>query len=255
MYPSSNQGGFGSFFTSLPPVTKNLLLINVLVWAVMALLPGADAAITRWCALYYFSSPGFYVYQLFTYMFLHGSFTHMFFNMFALFMFGRTIELVMGSQRFLFFYLSCGIFAGLIQEGVFAFYINHISGMLPPEAVQYVIDHGWGALQHGMNFTDPDMGKLNALINGPMVGASGAVYAILLAFGVLFPNQPIYLYFLMPIKAKWFVLGYFLLELFSGIGSSADGIAHFAHVGGMISGFLLIHYWRRKGVFNNHWFF
>ena len=143
MYSNNSQGGgFGSLFANIPPVTKNLLLINIAVFAVMAIVPGAEAALDRWCALYYFSSPGFYPFQIFTYMFLHGSFMHLFFNMFALWMFGRTIEYTMGSARFLFFYITCGIGAGLIQEGIRpsprvdtlarGFAGSDDSGLLPP---------------------------------------------------------------------------------------------------------------------------
>ncbi len=251
----SQGGGYNSLFRNIPPVTKNLLLLNIFIYVLQMLIPGADRALDRWCALYYFTSPGFYPYQLFTYMFLHASFMHVFFNMFALWMFGRTIEYAMGSMRFLFFYLTCGIGAGLVQEGVFAFYINHLEGIMNPEAVQEVLTQGWYHLQNFQNYTNPDMGMLNSLVNSPMVGASGAIYGVLLAFGYLFPNQPIYLYFIMPIKAKWLIIGYFVLELVYGVSGSADGVAHFAHLGGMIFGFLLLWYWKRKGVFNNHWFF
>ncbi len=243
---------FRNLFTNMPPVVKNLLIINVLVWLVMTLIPAANYGITRSCALYYFSSPGFQPYQLITYMFLHGGFTHLFFNMFALVMFGNTIERAMGSQRFLFYYISVGIGAALIQMGVFAIYIHHLESFFSPETCREIIERGW----NGMGFYNPDAMALTSFVNTPMVGASGAIYGILLAFGFLFPNVPIYFLFIpVPIKAKWLVIGYFVLELFSGVGGHADGVAHFAHVGGMIFGFLLLVYWKRKGVFNNRWFF
>ncbi len=244
-----------SIFSNIPPVVKNLLIINVLVFMVMSLMPAADRWFDANMALYYFSSPAFKPYQLFTYMFLHGGFMHLFFNMFALFMFGRTIEMTMGSARFLFYYISCGICAALVQMGVFAIYIHNLESLLPAEAVKMVVEEGWSVLQSGYNYSDPDMGRLNAFINTPMVGASGAIYGVLLAFGFLFPNLPIYLYFAIPIKAKWLIIGYFVLELVYGISGSADGVAHFAHLGGMIFGFAMLLYWKRKGVFNNHWFF
>ncbi len=247
---------FQSLFSSMPPVVKNLLIINVLIWLVMAIAPAADHAFTKYLALYYFTSPGFYPFQLFTYMFLHGGFTHLFFNMFALVMFGMTIERAMGSARFLFYYISVGIGAALIQMGVFAIYINHLEGLFDAETVREIVSRGWELIQNGYNDTDPDAGKLNAFVNTPMVGASGAIYGILLAFGFLFPNVPIYIFFIpVPIKAKWLVLGYFVIELFYGVGGHADGVAHFAHIGGMVFGFLLLLYWKRKGVFNNRWFF
>lgn len=247
---------FRSMFSSMPPVVKNLLIINVLIWLIMALSPEADRVLTKNLALYYFSSPGFRPYQLFTYMFLHGGFTHLFFNMFALLMFGMTIERAMGSARFLFYYISVGIGAAFIQMGVFALYINHLQGMFEPEAARQIIERGWELMQSGYGFGDPDIQKLNAFVNTPMVGASGAIYGVLLAFGVLFPNVPIFIFFIpVPIKAKWLIIGYFVLELLYGVGGTADGVAHFAHIGGMVFGFLLLLYWKRRGVFNNRWFF
>lgn len=252
MFSSSPQ----SFFSSLPPVVKNLLIINIAVWGLMALLPAADRWFDANLALYYFTSPAFKAFQLFTYMFLHGGFMHLFFNMFALFMFGRTIEMTMGSARFLFYYISCGICAALVQMGVFALYIHNIESMLPPDICAQVTRDGLDIIRSGYNYSDPDLGALNAFINTPMVGASGAIYGVLLAFGFLFPNLPVYIFFIpVPVKAKWLIIGYFVLELFYGISGSADGVAHFAHLGGMIFGFLMLLYWKRKGVFNNHWFF
>ncbi|MDE5631355.1 MAG: rhomboid family intramembrane serine protease, partial [Muribaculaceae bacterium] len=131
-----------------------------------------------------------------------------------------------------------------------------LEGLFDAETVREIVSRGWELIQNGYNYTDPDAGKLNAFVNTPMVGASGAIYGILLAFGFLFPNVPIYIFFIpVPIKAKWLVMGYFVIELFYGVGGHADGIAHFAHIGGMVFGFLLLLYWKRKGVFNNRWFF
>lgn len=250
MYPTRS-----SFFSNLPPVVKNLLIINILVWLLMAIIPAADRWFNQHLALYYFSSPAFEPYQLFSYMFLHGGFMHLFFNMFALFMFGRTIEMTMGSARFLFYYISCGICAALVQMGIFAIYIHNLQDILPADVARQVVEEGWSVIQRGYNYSDPDLGRLNAFINTPMVGASGAIYGVLLAFGFLFPNLPIYLYFAVPIKAKWLIIGYFVIELLYGVSGSADGVAHFAHLGGMIFGFFLLLYWKKKGVFSNHWFF
>ncbi|MDE6206806.1 MAG: rhomboid family intramembrane serine protease, partial [Muribaculaceae bacterium] len=239
-----------------PPVVKNLLIINFLVWLLMALLPAADRFFDTNLALYYFTSPAFKPFQLITYMFLHGGFMHLFFNMFALFMFGRTIEVVMGSQRFLFYYITCGICAALVQLGIFAICIHNIASIIPPDAYRTVLEQGYDILQRHMNYSDPDLASLNAYINTPMVGASGAIYGVLLAFGFLFPNVPVYIFFVpVPIKAKWLIAGYFVLELLYGVSGSADGVAHFAHLGGMIFGFLMLLYWKRKGVFSNRWMF
>lgn len=249
-----NQGS--SIFSNIPPVVKNLLIINTLVWLLMAILPAANRWFDANLALYYFSSPAFKPFQLVSYMFLHGNFMHLFFNMFALFMFGRTMEMAMGSARFLFYYMTCGIGAALVQLGVFAIYIHNLEGLLPAADVSRVIEEGYSVLQRGYNFSNPDYAALNAFVNTPMVGASGAIYGILLAFGFLFPNVEIFIFLIpFPVKAKWLVIGYFVIELLSGVAGSADGVAHFAHLGGMIFGFLLLWYWKRKGLFNNGWFF
>lgn len=245
-----------SFFATIPPVVKNLVIINVLVWLLMTISAGADRWFTEHLALYYFSSPAFAPYQLFSYMFLHGGFMHLFFNMFALLIFGRTIEMTMGSARFLFYYITCGICAALVQMGVFAIYVHRLESLMDAEVARQVIEQGWNLLRNGYTFPDPDFAALNAFVNTPMVGASGAVYGVLLAFGFLFPNMPVYFFFVpFPIKAKWLIIGYFVLELLYGISGSADGVAHFAHLGGMIFGFALLWWWKRKGVFSNHWFF
>mgnify|MGYP002556910979 CR=1 FL=1 len=247
---------FTSFFSRMSPVTKNLVIINVLVWLFMAVVPSSKVSIDSFLALHYFTSPGFNIVQLVTYMFIHSGFTHMFLNMFALVMFGSVIENALGSKRFLVYYISCGIGAALIQEGVFGLMIAKYSSMFSPADYQDIISRGFEALKHNMNFTDPTAAKLNELVNTPMVGASGAVYGVLLAFGVLFPNQPIYLMFIpVPIKAKWMVVGYVVIELVCGVGGYASSVAHFAHLGGMLVGFLLIMYWKKRGDLNNHWFF
>ena len=250
------MGFLDGFIQRMPPVTKNLAGVCILVWAVMALVPGIDHAVTRWCAMYYFSSPGYMPFQLVTYLFLHGGFTHLFFNMFALVMFGGIVERALGSQRFLFYYFACGIGAGLIQEGISAIVIHKYAAMLPPSAVDQICTQGWHLMQQGMTYSDPTAAILNALVNTPLVGASGAIYGVLLAFGMLFPNQPIYIMFIpVPIKAKWVVVGYAALELLYGIGGVADNVAHFAHLGGMLIGLVMILYWKKKGTFNGHWFF
>ncbi len=194
-------------FQNIPTVTKNLLIINVLAYLASVVLEmGGTFDLSYWGGLHFFGSPHFYLYQFVTYMFLHGSLTHLFFNMFALWMFGCVIERVWGSRKYLAYYLICGLGAGLCQE-----------------LVQFL------------------MGSYSLTI-----GASGAVYAILLAFGMTFPEERMFVFPLpIPIKAKWFVMGYVCIELFLAINSSGDGVAHVAHLGGMLFGFLLIRYWER----------
>lgn len=213
----------------MPTVTKNLLIINVLCFlgAMVARRYGVD--LNDMLGLHFFLASDFNPTQLITYMFMHANFQHIFFNMFAVWMFGRTLEMVWGPKRFLFYYILCGIGAGLIQEGV--------------QWVDYVVNlsqYEW--INTGISIISMDE-YLNLLTT---VGASGAVYAILLAFGMLFPNSEMFIFPLpMPIKAKYFVIGYAVLELVLGI-TGGDGIAHFAHLGGMLFGLILIIYWRKK---------
>lgn len=245
-----------SFISRIPPVVRNLLFINVILWLVPALIPSVGRAADTYASLHYFSSPGFNPVQLFTYMFLHSGFMHLFFNMFALVVFGGPIEWAMGSRRFLFYYITCGVVAGLIQMGVFAILIHKYTLMFTPDEFHDIIVRGWQLMKEGYNFSDPTLGTLNALVNTPMVGASGAVYGVILALGMLFPNQPMYIFFIpAPVKAKWIVIGYAVIELTQGLGNMVTNVAHFAHLGGMVAGVALILYWKKKGVFNNHWFF
>ncbi len=233
---------FGFLWRQLPPVTKNLLIINLIVWAAINTLgTRLGNTIVEYGALHYFSSDNFYPYQLFTYMFMHEGFTHLFFNMFALFMFGGIIERTLGSPRFLFYYISCGLGAALIQEGVFALMINHYEGLMTP-------------IPNALNY---ELGsKIWMLENIPTLGASGAVYGILLAFGFLYPRQPIFLMFIpVPIQARWLVLGYGALELLQALNNNpSDNVAHLAHLGGMIFGLLMLLYWRHKRVIGGYRF-
>lgn len=210
-------------FSFLPTIVKNLLILNVLFFLADITLSARGIDLGRWLGLHYPTSTYFYPWQYITYMFMHANFSHLFFNMFALWMFGYALENLWGSKRFLAYYLITGIGAGLIQTAVLGLELRPLTLAYPPEAIQQHID---------------------TIVT---IGASGAVYGILLAFGMCFPNVPIYLYFFIPIKAKWFVIIYGLIELFAGIGGTADGVAHFAHLGGMIFGFFLIRYWKKHG--------
>jgi membrane associated rhomboid family serine protease len=134
--------------------------------------------------------------------------------------------------------------------------ISKYSTIFDEYTYDQIINQGWNLLRQGYTFTQPDMAALNSYVNTPMVGASGAIYGVILAFGMLFPNQPMYIWFIpIPIKAKWLVIGYAVIELTTGVSATADGVAHFAHLGGMIIGLIMILYWKKKGVFNNQWFF
>lgn len=249
-------------FRNLPPVTKNLIIINVIIWLAMALVPALGMRLESFGALYYFTSDSFLPTQLLTYMFLHASFLHLFFNMFALFMFGNNMERVLGSPKFLFYYLTCGIGAALVQEGVFALMISHYAGFFGEAAssAKALLAHSHVSFQElyniGINPDEPAVMHLYQLFHTPTVGASGAIFGILLAFGYMFPNVRIYLLFPpIPMKAKVFVLIYAGVELLLGVyNSQADTVAHFAHLGGMLFGLLLLIYWRKKRIIGGPYF-
>ena len=211
-------------------MTKNLLIVNFLAYIATWVLELRGIDLTSLLGLHFFLASNFHVYQFVSYMFLNGILTHIFFNMFALWMFGSVIERVWGPKKFLFYYICCGIGAGVVQEIVqYADY--SIQGIA---AYQYV---NAGGVQM----------TTDAYINlWTTIGASGAVYAILLAFGMIFPNERLFIIpFPFPIKAKWLVVGYIAIELFSAMSGPGDGVAHMAHLGGMLFGFLLIRYWQK----------
>lgn len=241
-----------TMWRSLPPVTKNLLIINIAVWVIIQLLP-RDAVMhfEDTVALHYLSASNFRPWQLLTYMFVQAQFTHLFFNMFALYMFGMAIERRIGSARFLFYYLSCGLGAALIQMGVFALMIGHLSAGWPEGAMTAVVD---GKVPFGVSFGAAQ--EVYNMIYTPVIGASGAVFGVLLAFGFFYPRQPLYLFFIpVPIQARWFVLGYGALELLLGLSNNpGDNVAHFAHLGGMIAGVIMLLYWRHAERRRNRFF-
>lgn len=244
-----------TIWRQLPPVTKNLLIINLLIYAALNLLGDRfNSTMINHCALHYFASQDFLPSQLFTYMFMHQGFSHLFFNMFALFMFGGIIERTLSSKRFLFYYISCGLGAALIQLGVYYLMFSYYEGLINnPFDVEKVLSDGTSLLHQGLVYNDPTLSSLQLLINTPTLGASGAIYGILLAFGFLYPRQPIYLMFIpIPIQARWMVLGYGIIELTQALNMNPnDNVAHLAHLGGMLFGFIMLLYWKRKGLFNN----
>lgn len=232
---------FERIFKAMPPVTKNLIIINILIWVVSAIFPQIDNNLTKFCALHYYTATDFNVVQLVTYMFMHGNFTHILFNMFTLFMFGITLEHTMGSKRFLIFYMVCGIGAGLIQEVVWALSLSNI--IISELAANNGITTD---VMSALIASNPDILQMNIDIV-TTIGASGAIYGILLAFAMLYPNRPLYFMFIpVPVKAKYMMIFWGLLELLLGFSGASDGIAHFAHLGGMIFGFMLIVYWKKK---------
>lgn len=240
-------------FSNIPPVTKNLIIINFIVWLAMMVSPRLADIFTTYGALHYFSASDFNPAQLLTYMFMHSTrdFAHILFNMFTLFMFGITLERVLGSPRYLFYYISCGVGAALVQELVWAFTWEDI--FVKPLANINNVD--FATMRQAIDAavtTGQDLPFLNQLLT---VGASGAIYGVLLAFGMIFPNMPLYIMFIpVPIKAKWMVIGYGAIELLIGLSNATDGVAHFAHLGGMIFGFIMILIWKRQGVIHGRYY-
>lgn len=218
---------------NIPTVTKNLLILNVLAYLVGMLFGNRAGGLNDLFGLHFFLASDFGVYQFVTYMFMHDGLRHLFFNMFALWMFGCIVERTWGARKFLFFYMVCGIGAGLLQE--MAQFVQFY--MLAAENVK-----GFN-FSHILSVANANAAYLNSLTT---VGASGAIYGILLAFGMLYPEERMFIFPLpVPIKVKFFVVGYAAIELFMAFSTSNDGVAHLAHLGGMLFGFLLIRYWRR----------
>ncbi|MDA9151753.1 rhomboid family intramembrane serine protease [Schleiferiaceae bacterium] len=217
-------------FSLLPPVIKNLLIINGLAYFASIVFAQMGIDLLSMFGLYLPQSSEFQPYQLVTHLFFHdlSNLSHIFGNMFALWMFGVSLENLWGSQRFFIFYFVTGLGAALCHLGVNMF-----------EYYRYLNEY-----QVMGNFQSGQMAQMLLFI--PTVGASGAVFGLLLGFGMTYPNQRIYIYFLMPIKAKYFVLFYGAFELFSGFSNPGSNIAHFAHIGGMLFGFLLLRYWKQK---------
>lgn len=257
-------------FNSIPPIVKNLLILNIILFAATAF---GLAFVDTYFPLYYFQSDKFYVFQYLTHMFMHGGFAHLFFNMFALFMFGAMLERVWGAQRFLLYYLTTGFGAALfytfvlwlqyskMESAAVALQIN-----LNLQDFELFVNHYFSEfsmdsnLQQFMQYWDTSGNNpetirtanlwikelIQARIDIPMVGASGAIFGLLLAFGVLFPNVELMMLFVpIPIKAKYFVIIYGVIELVLGLTNTGSNIAHFAHLGGMLFGLLLLFYWKQ----------
>ena len=232
--------------SSIPPVVKNLIIINVLMLLASYVMELKGIDLANILGLHYIQSTEFRPYQLVTHLFMHGGLMHLAFNMFALWMFGRILESVWGPKRFFIFYFVTGLGAAIFYSMVNYVEFQYIASKMNHEDVQLVMTQGTELFNQGKNFIDPLAGKLNLLLNVPTVGASGAVFGVLLGFGMLFPNTELMLLFPpIPIKAKYFVLGYGAIELFMGVTGNEANVAHFAHLGGMLFGFLMIKYWNR----------
>ncbi|MDO5322244.1 MAG: rhomboid family intramembrane serine protease [Bacteroidia bacterium] len=223
-YGNSNGGGF---LSNVPTVTKNLIIINVIIF--IATLINENFMISAF-ALFYPTSPYFHWWQVVTHMFMHGGFWHIFFNMYTLFIFGCVVERIIGSKKFLLFYFICGLGAAGLHLGVE--YLQMQSFMNHAALGQA------GAIQ-----------SIQALKMTPTVGAPGAIYGVLLAYAMLFPESRMTLLFPpVTLSAKWMVVVFAAIELVTGVSGMASGVAHFAHLGGMLIGWLLIMFWKKKGT-------
>ncbi|MCK4661900.1 MAG: rhomboid family intramembrane serine protease [Bacteroidales bacterium] len=261
-------------FGNIPPVVKNLLIINVLLLIATYVLGNFGIDLVQKLGLFYFKSEYFSPYQFVTHMFMHGGIAHLFFNMFALWMFGKVLESVWGSKRFLIYYFITGLGAAALHTFVnwinlssienaanafyntpspelFSTFIREYISNPNPEVYDFIAS--WSSnpanneyINHAVRLIE---GAVKFKMNIPTVGASGAVFGVLLAFGMLFPNTQLMLLFPpIPIKAKYFVILYGILELYLGVSQQpGDNVAHFAHLGGMLFGFILIKYWNKKG--------
>jgi len=236
----------------IPTVVKNLLIVNGLFFLATMAAQQYGIDLADMLGLHVPQSDYFQPHQFITYIFMHGGFNHIAFNMFALWMFGSAIENYWGPKRFLIYYMITGLGAGLIHLGVQEWQLFSVMAQLTQEQIAMVQADGVATLEMGKNYIDPLLAKYNLLLNIPTVGASGAVFGLLLAFGMMFPNSEIYLYFLFPIKAKYFVILYGAFELYSGISNNpGDNVAHFAHLGGMLFGYILIKYWQKNQFRSN----
>ena len=227
-------------FSQLPEIIKNLLIINGLLFFATITLDNFGIDLNKLLALYQFQSPNFRPHQLITHFFMHGDFTHLLFNMFAIWMFGKTLENIWGAKRFLTFYIITALGAAAIHIFVIQYQIFQLA-----ESSE-MLDLAKKGLYNTSNINSL---RLTQLVSTPTVGASGALFGILLAFGMLFPNTLLYIYFAIPIKVKYFVIIYGALELYAGISNNpADNVAHFAHLGGMLFGYLLLKYWQKNNT-------
>lgn len=240
---------------------KQLIIINILFFIGTQIV--GDAAY-KMLAMYFPESSDFHFWQPLTHMFMHGGYMHIFFNMFALYSFGSALEHFWGSQKFLFFYISCGLGAALLHTGINYYFFNEglntivANGFTKAEVLKILnegkINTQWQEILTVSQFQN----FINAYL-GTVVGASGAIYGVIVAFAFMFPNAELALMFIpVPIKAKYFVPGLVLVDLYLGVSGQSvfgggPGIAHFAHVGGALFGFLIMWYWKKNQFNNNRW--
>ncbi len=225
----------------IPPVVKNLLIINGIFFFGTLILRQTGLILERYFAVFYFDSPFFKIWQPITYMFMHADIMHIFFNMFGLYMFGGILEHHWGPKRFIKFYLITGLGALLLQWAVQAIEVAQITGRIVNN-----LDY--------LQLNIQNAGKFRDIYSTPMLGASGAVFGLMTAFGMLYPNVELYIMFIpIPVKAKYFIPVYIIIELFLGVrGGQGDSVAHFAHLGGALLGFILVKLWKNNNRFYDY---
>jgi membrane associated rhomboid family serine protease len=229
----------------LPVVTKNILIINILLYLGCEAIPILKEPLTG----YYFESESFRFWQIITHMFMHGGITHLFMNMFGVYMFGALLESYWGAKKFLNYYLICGLGAFALHQFISYIEIHRLISQMPSELVTEVLANGRQALMESKNFVDHNAAQLNLAMNVGLVGASGCLFGLLIAYGMLFPNSELMLLFLpFPVKARYFVIGYGAIELLLALANrQGDNVAHYAHIGGMLIGFVILKYWQKQG--------
>jgi membrane associated rhomboid family serine protease len=232
-------------FQNIPTVTKNLLIINVIVFLACNVFPVLNEPLTG----YYFQSAHFKVWQILSHMFMHGNFTHLLMNMFALYMFGGVLEKYWGGIKFINYYVLCGLGAFGLHQFITYLEVQKLIAAIPANLSAEVFANGYSALMEGKNYTNIDAANLNFALNIGLVGASGCVFGLLLAFGMMFPNTELMMLFIpFPIKAKWFVICYGAIELLQAFANrEGDNVAHFAHLGGMLFGYIILKIWQTQG--------
>lgn len=236
-------------FTILPEIIKTLIAINLTFFVATIVINNVfGVSMEEYLGLYLPISDNFSPIQVVTHIFMHSryNYMHILINMFMLWMFGSRLENMWGGKRFLVFYLITGFGGALLHW--FASYIEFswVASELSPNLLAMIKNEGNDILMSGRNFTNTAAAKANLLLNRPTIGASGAVYGVMMAFAMMFPYERIYLYFLFPIQIRYFVMAIIVIELLSGVSANGGTIAHFAHLGGMLFGYILIKYWRKK---------
>lgn len=230
-----------SAFGGLPVVTKNIIIINVILFLLTQILSSTKGiSLTDYFGLHYYLAPAFKPHQFITYIFMHGSLSHLLFNMIGVYVFGQVLEQVWGPKRYLIFYILTGLGAALAQYIIMHF---EISSLLT--SVNSQIENSFNT-EERTYFMNQKFEFIESLNYHVIVGASGSLFGLLGAFGLLFPNRQLYLYFLFPVKAKWLVIAYGAFEIFSGLRNNpGDNVAHFAHIGGLVVGLIIVLIWRK----------